>query len=530
MQPAQREDEAVPEPDRDLPSRTDPLVTEVSALVGGPVGAHALIGRTRFWTPVRAMLLMAVVMLAIGWFGKAACIQQGPVGADGALGLDWSNGRQYSSMCYSDIVPLYGAERLDQGEFPYKSSWVQTGADGLPETRYMEYPVLSGLLQYVVMLGAKAWTAAPWLPQALEVVVYFDLMAPVLSLAWLVTVWATALSAGRRVWDAALVALTPLVVVHAFTNFDAVAVAFAATGLLAWSRRRPWLAGVLLGLGVATKLYPLFLLGPLLVVALRAGRVRPWLQATGATAATWAVVNLPIALAYPTGWREFFRLNTSRGADPDSLYNVVSSFTGWTGFDGPLAPGAEPSRLNAISLGAFAAVCIAVALLGFRAQRRPRVASLALLVVAGFLLTNKVWSPQYSLWLVPLAVLAFPHRKALLAWMTLDALVWVPRMFYYFGVANKGLPEQWFTGAVLVRDVALIILCALVIRDILRPDGDVVRRGGVDDPLGGPVAGRPDALPRWWPRWLRPVPDQPKAARRSVNPARTEGQSSSVTA
>ena len=35
--------------------------------------------------------------------------------------------------------------------------------------------------------------------------------------------------------------------------------------MLAWSRRRPGLAGVLLGLGMAAKLYPLFLLGPLLV-------------------------------------------------------------------------------------------------------------------------------------------------------------------------------------------------------------------------------------------------------------------------
>ena len=65
-------------------------------------------------------------------------------------------------------------------------------------------------------------------------------------------------------------------------------------------------------------------------------------------------------------------------------------------------------------------------------------AQLCFLVVAGFLLTNKVWSPQYSLWLVPLAVLALPHRRILLAWMTIDALVWVPRMMYYLGVSEQG--------------------------------------------------------------------------------------------
>jgi uncharacterized membrane protein len=47
-------------------------------------------------------------------------------------------------------------------------------------------------------------------------------------------------------------------------------------------------------------------------------------------------------------------------------------------------------------------------------------------MVAAFLLVNKVWSPQYSLWLVPLAVLAIPQWKPILAWMIVDALLWAP--------------------------------------------------------------------------------------------------------
>ncbi|HET9875848.1 MAG TPA: hypothetical protein VFQ37_08780, partial [Mycobacterium sp.] len=41
--------------DRDLPSRTDRLVHALSDTIGGPVGRHALIGRARFCTPLRAM-------------------------------------------------------------------------------------------------------------------------------------------------------------------------------------------------------------------------------------------------------------------------------------------------------------------------------------------------------------------------------------------------------------------------------------------------------------------------------------------
>ena len=150
------------------------------------------------------------------------------------------------------------------------------------------------------------------------------------------------------------------------------------------------------------------------------------------------------------------------------------------------------------------AVIAGVGYLALKAPRRPRVAQLAFLLVAGFLLVNKVWSPQYSLWLVPLAVLAIPHTRLLLAWMTIDALVWVPRMMYFLGMQNKGLPEQAFTATVLLRDLAVIGLCVLVVRQIYRPDEDLVRSTypgpyspPLDDPAGGVLDGAPDSS------WLR---------------------------
>jgi uncharacterized membrane protein len=245
---------------------------------------------------------------------------------------------------------------------------------------------------------------------------------------------------------------------------------------------------------------------PLLALCLRTGTVRSWARTTAAAAAAWLAVNLPIAIAFRPGWWEFFRLNTQRNMDPDSAYNVVASFTGWSGFDPALSHGQSPTLLNVVSLVAFVAVCAGVGYIALTAPRRPRVAQLALLIVAGFLLTNKVWSPQYSLWLVPLAVLAVPRRQVLLAWMGIDALVWVPRMYYYLGIENKGLPEQWFTGAVALRDVAVIALCGLVVYQIYHPAADPVRYGFIDDPAGGVLDQAPDAPPSWLPSRLRPAP------------------------
>jgi uncharacterized membrane protein len=500
---------------RDCPSRNDFLGAALSNVIGGPVGRHAMIGRTAVLTPVRVMFVMALVFLALGWTTKVPCLQSTGTGTGDQRVANWQNQRAYYELCYSDTVPLYGAELLSQGKFPYKSSWVEKDASGAPQTRYdgqpavryMEYPVLTGVYQYMSMALAKTYTVLSKLialPVVAEVVVFFDIAALGLALAWLATIWAAAALAGRRVWDAALVAASPLVIFQVFTNFDALATAFAVGGLFAWARRRPVLAGVLLGLGVAAKLYPMLLLGPLLVLGIRTGRLADPARTAAATVATWLVVNLPVMVLFTRGWSEFFRLNARRGDDMDSLYNVARSFTGWRGFDPDLGFWQPPHMLNAVILVLFLLCCAAIGYIALAAPQRPRVAQLAFLVVAAFLLTNKVWSPQFSLWLVPLAVLALPHRRILLAWMTIDALVWVPRMYYLYNVPDRGLPEQWFTAAVLARDIAVLVLCALVVRQIYRPDEDLVRWDGhVDDPAGGVFDRAGDAPPSWLDSWLR---------------------------
>jgi uncharacterized membrane protein len=477
--------------ERVAPSLTGPLGSSASRTIGGPLGEHAQVGRQWFWTPWRIALLIGVLALTVSWFGKAACIQQ-YTNPQGQFELDWRTSRPYITMCYTDIVPLYTAEQLDKPDsFPYRTSWIDDEGKPTQQTRYMEYPVLTGLFQWVNAKLTAGWLDLG-LAQALPVAIYFDITAFWLALAWLVAVWAVARTARRRPWDAILVAASPLVLVHAFTNFDALAAAAAAAGVLAWARKKPVLAGVLIGIGGAAKFYPLLLLGALFVLCLRTGKLREWQSTTVAALAAWLVVNAPIALTYPAGWWEFFRRNLARAADTDSVWNIVTEFTGWSGFDGTLGSWQTPATLNAVTAVLFLVCCAAIAVMALSAPRRPRLAQLGFLLVATFLVVNKVWSPQYSLWLVPLAVLAMPRWKILLAWMTIDALVWVPRMMYYLGVDHKGLPIEWFLGWVVLRDVAVIALGALVVYEIYHPARDLVRAFGDDDPAGGVLDGADD--------------------------------------
>ena len=73
--------------------------------------------------------------------------------------------------------------------------------------------------------------------------------------------------------------LSPALLSTGLVNWDLMAVALVAGALWAWSRDRPVLTGVMIGLGAATKLYPLFLLGPVLVIAWRQRRMTAFARA-----------------------------------------------------------------------------------------------------------------------------------------------------------------------------------------------------------------------------------------------------------
>jgi uncharacterized membrane protein len=315
-----------------------------------------------------------------------------------------------------------------------------------------------------------------------EVNKYFLVTALLLCLLGLGATWFLAGTHRRRPWDALLFVLSPSLLATGLINWDLMAVALVAGALWAWSRERPLLAGVLIGLGVATKLYPLFLLGPILVVAWRRRQLGAFGLAAGGAALAWVLANLPAWLTGFEQWKVFWGFNSDRGADLGSLWLVLQHA-------GHIV---SPDTINSWSWLLFGVVCAAVAVLGLRAPETPRVAQLAFLVVAGFLLVNKVYSPQYVLWLLPLAVLARPRWRDLLVWQA-GELVYLAGVWAYLGgwlAPAAGETPTVYDMTIWVRVAAQLYLVAVVVRDVVRPEHDPVReerearsdRTPVDDP------------------------------------------------
>jgi uncharacterized membrane protein len=382
---------------------------------------------------------------------------------------------QFQAHCYTDIYPLYYGEGLSTGKVPYV---------GHP----VEYPVLIG-----GAMQLAAWIVRPIGDPFVRGREFFDVTVVLLTIFAIAGVLATAYLAGRsRRWTALGVALAPALILGAFINWDLIAMGLVMLGMAAWAARRDVLAGVLIGLAVATKFYPVLFLGPLLLLCLRAGRMREFWVTAGSAAAAWLAVNLPVLIVAPAGWARFYHLSESRSADWGSIWYFFQTerwpFLGMTSI----------AHLNVLSSLVFLAACVGIGLLTLAAPRRPRVAQLFFLTLAAFLMFNKVWSPQYVVWLAPLVVLARPRWGAYVAWQLAEVGYFFAIWAYLITVSVSGLGQVGgissglYFAALLARLLTVLVLCGLVIRDVLQPAHDVVRTDGVDDPAGGVLSGTAD--------------------------------------
>lgn len=508
----------------DAPSRSDGFVRGLSEAIGGPLGEHAVRrdsggrsggrsnGRARFWTATRIVLALVCLTLALHWVQKSPCHNG-----------DWQNLNEYKQFCYTDVLRLYSTEGLGEGKVPYLDHPV-------------EYPVLTGAFMGAIGLPIHAYGEGR--PDFNQNMWFYHTNALVLGAIAVAATGAILAMRRRRPWDAALFALSPALLVTATVNWDLLSVGFAVFGLYAWSKRRPAAAGVLLGLGAAAKLWPGFIFLPLIFLGLRAGRRNAVSAAVGSGAAAWLAVNVPVMIANFDNWKRFLDLSTERWIDWGTLWYIGHHFPrgdGQYGFGAFhwLGQHIDP-HLNYLTYALIILAWLGIGALALFAPKRPRLAQLAFLTVAAFLIFNKVWSQQFVLWLLPLAVLARPRWGAFLTWQFAE----IAYFFAFYGQLLRALdqpvfPEGVFVFGAVLRLGAVAILCGFVVRDILRPDQDAVRASYPDDPDGGVLNSEPDRLP-----WL-PVPStqrqpstqcQPSTQRQLSPAAATTTETTAATA
>lgn len=435
---------------------------ELNRRIGGPVGRHA-VREGRWFNPV----LWAIVLTAITWL--IVTVRQLPCRPN----ADNPFPNPYLRTCYTDITALYFARDFWTGNPLYS-------------VVSLEYPVLIAAM--IVLARALIALLGYHVSPEIE---FDDRLAASEAFFQVTSIMLFVLFAGLvlchiemaydrdrrryspRVWDVLFIAAAPVVMLNGLINWDMLPLFLTSMALLAWHRRRPFPAGILLGLGFAAKMYPLIALIGLTLLCLRAWKPGAMWRVWAGAIVAWLVVNLPVMITAWDGWKEFWVMNAGREADLGSIWYALK------------LAGITIPAVNVISYLLMIICGLAITVLVFSAPRRPRIGQVCLLLLVAFVGLTTVYSPQYCLWLLPFIVLARPKLHTVAIWTAGEAIYFFAIWGHLEGILATSSAQWLYCMAIVVRLMAQMFVVGEVVDDILHPWDDPVRLAHVDDPIGG---------------------------------------------
>jgi Glycosyltransferase family 87 len=284
-----------------------------------------------------------------------------------------------------------------------------------------EYPPLAA-----VIFTIPRWLGIFWLHDEGSYVAAYTLQAAVLAAMATPVIAALARKSGidlpplLRRYTLILLIMFPMVL----SRYDVVPALATALAIFCLLDDRPWSAGSLLGFAIAAKLYPLVLIGLFVGHGVARRRFRDSAKIIAAATFIAVLPLIPYLLRGSTDFLSFLRYHEQRGLQLESvpaglillaaklhLTKVTIAYDfGAYHIHSPASANVLPG-LPWIMAGAW----LLMTLLGYHRLRRDVMRTghvtpntvietcVALLLI--FMATNKVFSPQYLVWILPLAPL-----------------------------------------------------------------------------------------------------------------------------
>ena len=374
-------------------------------------------------TTARALVALAILASLLSVVKFSHCANTG-----------WATPDQYVHACYSDLPALFEARGLSTNQWPFAS-----------DDNSVEYPVITAMVMYVTSFAANSPVG------------YFNINIFFLILLFIATVLIV-----RKIRPefAYLVPVAPAMIASLFINWDLWAIATMMLAIYWFDRKQFLYSALLLGVSISTKFLPIFLLIPIVFIFWRENRIKEAIKYVAITFGIWLAINLPFAVTTPTGWWRFYKLNLDRGPDWGSLWLALQQL------------GINFTNLNYLSILLLLIAITTIAILLFEIKYTPSLASVAFFVVASVMLASKVYSPQYVLWLTPLAAIALTNKKDLHAFWLWQAT----ELIYHIAIwqhlaqvtdARFGLGPTPFAILTLLRIGGTIYLMAVLARRAL---------------------------------------------------------------
>jgi hypothetical protein len=379
-----------------------------------------------------ALIAATLATCLAGWWLKFQCSVDG----------GWDNLELYRYGCYSDAYPFWRMHGLAEGRVPYLDAKI-------------EYPVLAGALIWIegiithLVFGRGAGD-----PQFVTVVTAVNAGLAVL-VTWLL--WGLRLPQSRLwAW-----AFAPPLFLYVGHNWDLLAVIFALFAFVAAERGKA-LGGVgLAAAGAAAKFFPVLLLPLLALRDLLRGEWLRFITFVLLAIVVWLAINLPVRAIAPDAWWEFYRFSSERSGTAAATWDLLHVH-GWL-------PTTVPQR-NLYSLAMFVIGAAGIVALGWR-HHHDNLWRLFGPVLVWFLLSNKVYSPQFDLWAYPFLLITAPRWQPVAIFTAANFASYWAELWFFAGQPS-GMMEAVLAMSVL-RAAAGVWLIADALR--LPPPGWLAR-------------------------------------------------------
>ena len=372
----------------------------------------------------KALLLLAIVASLLSFAKFSHCES-----------TTWATPDQYIHACYSDLPTLFGERGMVDNKWPYAS-----------DTNAVEYPVLTGVIMYTTSFVAHSPIS------------YFNFNALLLALLF---IFVAILVRKIKPEYAYLIAAAPAMVASLYINWDLWAIATMMLAIYWFDRKAYLYSSIALAVSISTKFLPIFLLLPILFIFWRTNQIRDSVKYCLTTIVIWLAINLPFALTTPTGWWRFYKLNMDRQADWGSLWLAFSQL------------GLGIANLNYLALLLLLIGLTSFAIFLFELKYTPSLASVGFIVLSIVMMASKVYSPQYVLWLTPLAIIALTNKRDLHAfwiWQGAETLYHVAiwQHLALFTGAHFGLQQGGYATITLIRIGATAYLAVTLVKRALQ--------------------------------------------------------------
>jgi uncharacterized membrane protein len=361
------------------------------------------------------------------------------------LAADFSGISTTSYGCYSDIPIFWNSHLFEAHLWPYKAVNLQEVNQVINP---IEYPFLTGfvmwLLSYITPLNGNSDGN------------YFIVNVIFISLLFIGSFFIL-----NKLKDKSykLIALAPSVAFSLFINWDMWVVYTLLVALYFYEKDEFHKSSFFLAISISFKLFPVVILPLVLILGLKNRNLRIALTYVGRVGAYFILINAPAAIYNFEGWSFFYRISSERGFGSGSIWEILDLI------------GVEYIPDNLVFLICTFVLFIFITYFVYNFETRLKLSELTYYYIFAFVLFNKIYSPQYVIWLTFLAALAVQtlrHKVFFAVWQITELVyhfaIWRYIHWQGYGMHTSGLSPENYTWISVARYTGMILFTLSLIQ------------------------------------------------------------------